>query len=115
MTLKSFGRALRIHMHMLSLVGYEFNGIDMQPATELDTRKRAMVAGLHSLHQSTQADFGYDATAWREFLIKSGNSFGYTHPYAYNSVDKAVQAALADPDVLATLKLLDQENKIKYF
>jgi hypothetical protein len=109
MTLMSFGRALRIHMHMLSLVGYEFTGSDMQPATELNTRKRAMVARLHSLRQSTQADFGYDAAAWRKFLIESGNSFGYTHPYAYNSVDKAVQVALADPDVLATLKLLDHE------
>jgi hypothetical protein len=110
MTLMSFGRAMRVHMYLLSLVGYETTGCDMQPATELNTRKSAMITGLHSLRRSTQTDFGFDAAAWREFLIESGNTFGYTHPYAYNSVDKAVQAALANPEVLATLKLLDQEN-----
>ncbi len=106
MTLMSFGRAMPIHMHMLSLVGYEHDHRDMKPATNQNARKRAMMSGLHALRRTTQADFGYDPAAWRDFLIESGDDFGYTHPYAHAAVDRAVQTAIDDPDVVATLQLL---------
>ncbi len=109
-TLISFGRAMPIHLELLSLVGYEDEGRDMVPAKELNARKRAMMPGLHSLRKTTGADFGYDAAAWRKFLIENGEEYGYMHPYAHVSVDKAVQAALSDPEVVATLKLLTTEN-----
>ncbi len=106
MTLMSFGRAVPIHMDMLVLVGYELSQRDIRPAATQDVRKRAMMAGLHSLRRITKNDFGYDAVAWRKFLIESGDKFGYTHAYAFASVDRAVRTALEDPNVIATLKLL---------
>ena len=95
-----------IHGHMLALVGYESARRDLQPAIGLNARKRAMMRGLHALKRLTGADFGYDAAKWRDFLIETGDEFGYTHPYAYARVDAAVQAALADPDVIAALNML---------
>jgi hypothetical protein len=91
---------------MLALVGYESVPGDMRPAQGLNARRRAMRDGLHSLKRATGADFGYDAAAWREYLIQQGQEFGYTHPYAYRAVDNAVQRSLADPDVMAVLSSL---------
>jgi hypothetical protein len=110
-TLLSFGRAMPIHIDMLSLVGYDDDNRDMVPAKGLNARKRAMISGLHSLRKTTGADFGYDAAAWRQFLIDNGNKYGYTHPYAYDSVDKAVQIALSDDEVLETLRILETERQ----
>ena len=93
-------------MDMLALVGYEFAQRDLAPATTQNSRKRAMMSGLHALRKATEADFGYDAAAWREFLIESGDDFGYTHPYAFTGVDRAVRAAIQDADVIATLEML---------
>ncbi len=106
MTLMSFGRATPIQMDMLALVGYEFAEGDMKPVTTQNARKRAMMSGLQDLRRATETDFGYDAATWRDFLIESGDEFGYTHPYAFRGVDRAVRAALADPEVVATLGLL---------
>ncbi len=55
-------------------------GRDMVPAKGLNARKRAMMSGLHSLRKTTGADFGYDAAAWRQFLIENGEEYGYMHP-----------------------------------
>lgn len=99
-----------IHMNMLSLVGYEFRQRDMVRTEGLNARKRAMMAGLHSLRKRTGVDFGYDAAAWREYLIEHGDEFGYTHPYAYASVDRAVLAALEDAEVVQAFELLSQES-----
>ncbi|MEZ6092996.1 MAG: hypothetical protein R3C03_01990 [Pirellulaceae bacterium] len=111
MTLMSFGNAMPIHIDMLSLVGYESAERDLVPARNLNARKRAMMLGLHSLRKITNADFGYEAAMWRDFLIESGNEFGYTHPYAFHAVDKAVQNALADPAVQETLAMLEANRK----
>ncbi|MCY2985441.1 MAG: hypothetical protein NTY15_17585 [Planctomycetota bacterium] len=96
-----------IHIDMLSLVGYESEDRDMVPAKNLNAQKRAMMSGLHSLRRTTNVDFGFDAAAWRDFLIESGNEFGYTHPFAYRAVDKAVQNALENPDVQNALAILE--------
>ena len=108
MTMRSFGKAMPIHLDMLSLVGYESVGRDMQPAVNLNARKRAMLSGLHSLRKTTDADFGYDVQLWREYLIEAGNEHDYTHPWAFSGVDAAVLAALDDPDVIAALDLMSQ-------
>ena len=105
MTVRPFGRVVPIQIALLQLVGYSDSGFEMQPATG-NARKRAMMAGAHALKRATDADHGYDAAAWRDFLIEAGDEFGYTHPYAYRAVDKAVQAAIADPDILDALSLL---------
>ena len=103
MTLRSFGRATPVQMDMLALVGYKFAQRDMKQATTRNARKRTMMLGLRALQRVTEEDFGYDAAMWREFLIESGEALGYTHPYAFSSVDRAVLAALEAPDVISTL------------
>lgn len=103
MTLHSFGKAVPIQMDLLQLVGYEAAGRDMRPASGGNARKRTMREGLHSLRHATGVDFGYDAAAWRDYLIEHANTTGYTHPYAFSNVDSAVVAAIADPKVLAAL------------
>jgi hypothetical protein len=115
MTVMSFGKAMPIHIYMLSLVGYESAERDLVPATNLNAKKRAMMLGRHSLRRLTNVDFGYDAARWREFLIEFGNEFGYTHPYAYYAVDKAVQNALENLAVQEALALLEAERNIPKF
>ena len=110
MTLRSFGRAVPIQMNMLALVGYEFAERDLRPATGLNARKRAMMSGLHSLKKATGADFAYDAAAWRDFLIEAGEEFGYTHSYAYKTVDSAVRKALSNQDVIDALALMSNPD-----
>ncbi|MEM9702015.1 MAG: hypothetical protein AAF907_06190, partial [Planctomycetota bacterium] len=73
-------------------------------------RKRTMREGLWALRQSTGADFGYDAAAWRDYLIEHGDENGYTHPYSFRSVDLAAVAALADPVVIETLEQLSMST-----
>ena len=109
MTVRQFGRVVPIQIAMLQLVGYSDSGFEMEPATG-NQRKRAMMAGANALKQATNADLGYDAGAWRDFLIDAGDEFGYTHPYAFLAVDKAVQAAMADPGVSDALSLLESGN-----
>ena len=105
MTVRPFGRVVPIQIAMLQLVGYTDSGFEMQPATG-NARKRAMMAGAHALKRATNADHRYNAAAWREFLIEAGDEYGYTHPYAYRGVDKAVLAALSDPEVIDALASL---------
>lgn len=110
MTLHSFGNAVPIQMDMLQLVGYEAVGRDMRPASGGNSRKRTMREGLHSLRLATGVDFGCHAAAWRDYLIEHGKETGYTHPYAFASVDRAVMEALADPEVLTALRQLSAPN-----
>lgn len=111
MTLQSFGKATPIQMDMLNLVGYEDVGRDLQPAKSLNARKRAIREGEHSLKKATGEDFGYDAAAWREFLITMGNEFGYTHPYAFETVDRAVVAAMSQKEYQGAVEALQLESR----
>jgi len=110
MTLMSFGHAMPIHLDMLSLVGYESVERDMQPATTLNVRKLAMQSGLKSLRQITGVDFGYDPAMWREYLLDDDDDHGYQHPWAFAGVDAAILAALDDPDVVAAIDLMAQDD-----
>jgi hypothetical protein len=113
MTSRSFGRAVPIHFDMLRLVGYVDEPLEQEdyaPAKTLNARKRSMRSGRHELKQHTGADFGYDPSAWREFLLGAGKEYGYKHPYAFARVDRAVLEAMADPDVIATLAELKSEE-----
>lgn len=66
-------------------------------ASEPD-RVEQMRTGHADLVRTTGQDFGYDLAKWREFLLKHDKEFGYRHPYAFASVDRAVKAATADPE-----------------
>lgn len=94
---------------MLQLVGYESKERDMVSAEGGNARKRTMRLGLHWLRKKTKADFGYQPGAWREFLITNGSKFGYTHPFAFDGIDSAVQKAMEDPKVIAALEELANE------
>lgn len=110
MTIRSFGRVTPIQCDLLGLAGYAWdqNECDLLPATG-DARVAAMREALQTLRETTGADWGYDLRAWREFLIAHGEEFGYTHPYAYRTVDRAVLAALQDAEVAAALQQLIAE------
>ena len=110
MTIRNFGRVVPIQIYLLQLVGYEWKGRSLDPATGGNARKRAMRDGLRSLQKSTGTDFGYNPAAWREYLISTGEEAGYTHPYAFALVDQAVCEALEDPTVIAPLKELSESD-----
>ena len=106
MTLRSFGRAVPIHMDMLRLLGYVFANRNMTRATTDDGKIEAMRDGRQRLVHATGQDFGFDVSAWRDFLIERGEDFGYTHPYAYKTVDRAVRKWIADDATIALLESL---------
>jgi len=103
MTVRPFGRIVPSQGALLNLVGYLSVGREMHQAKDIESRKMTMREGLDRLRKMTKQDFGYDPRMWRTFLIESGNEYGYTHPYAFKGVDKAVLAALDDSEVISTL------------
>lgn len=56
-----------------------------------------MQCGLASLRRHTAQDFGYDLAAWHNYLLAHPQT-GYTHPYAFARVRKAVEDAVNDPE-----------------
>jgi hypothetical protein len=97
MTMRSFGKVMPIHIDMLQLAGYvpAWRERDIRPATTDEEYLRTMRAGRTALRRATGQDFGYDLAAWREFLSSApDDKFGYRHPYAFRSVDRAVQQAI---------------------
>ncbi len=97
MTMRGFGRVVPIQIAMLQLAGYvpDYRDKRIRPAAGEAERKRTMREGLEELRESTGQDFGYDLAAWRDYLM-SDEENGYTHPYAFKSVDPAILEAVAD-------------------
>jgi hypothetical protein len=93
-------------MNMLRLLGFEFANRNMTRATTDDGKLDAMRDGRQRLTRATGQDFGFDVAAWRDFLIERGEDFGYTHPYAYRTVDRAVRKWMADGATIALLESL---------
>lgn len=95
MTLRPFGNVMPIHLDVLALAGYvPIHGerrIGRAPTD--DARKAAMRKGRRALRSATGRDFGYDLAAWRNLLLADEDS-GYTHPYAFAGVDRAVRNAI---------------------
>jgi hypothetical protein len=91
-------------MYMLQLCGYVLHRdpSSVQPSEE---RLKAIVSGRQLLRELTEQDFGYDLSRWHAYLLENEGEWGYTHPYAWSGVQKAVEKALGDPSLL---RLLDE-------
>ena len=82
---------------MLSLAGWHVEINESYVLKDEQERLEKMAHGHAELVAETTVDFGYDLAAWRELLL-TFDEFGYQHPYAFNIVDDAVRAAIADPE-----------------
>lgn len=98
MSLNRFGNVVPIQMDMLSLIGYRLgrghSGLDIPEAERLANMRE----GLASLRRETGQDYGYDLAAWHEYLIIYAEEHGYTHPYGFEGVRRAVEEAIRDPE-----------------
>jgi len=97
-------------MDMLQLAGY---GIDYRTrlitlGASDDERKQNMREGRASLRESTGQDFGYDPAAWHKHLAKDKEG-GYTHPYAFRGVSRAIREAIRDSERRRLAQELGQE------
>lgn len=106
MTLPRFGRIVPIQGDILLLIGCRLSrdhaGLDIPE----DERMRNMQRGLASLRRETAQDFGYDLAAWHDYL-RDHPKTGYTHPYAFAAVRKAVEDALDDPERARLVGMLE--------
>jgi len=98
MTLHRFGNVVPVQMDMLSLIGYRLGRDDSSLDIPTAERLVNMRAGLTTLRRETGQDYGYDLAAWDEFLMLYSDEYGYTHPYGFAAVRKAVEEAIRDPD-----------------
>ena len=84
MTLRSFGRAVPIHMDMLRLLGYVFANRNMTRATTDDGKIEAMRDGQQRLVHATGQDFGFDVSSrasWHlHILPKNANPENMMRP-----------------------------------
>jgi hypothetical protein len=99
MTIRGFGNLLPIHFSILGLIGWRLTRAGGEIARDESERLELMREGHAGLVQDTGQDFGYDLRRWREFLLAAdGDEFGYRHPYGFGTADRAVRAAIDDPD-----------------
>ncbi len=89
MTIARFGRITPTQGDMLWLVGYYLSMAESTLDIPDDERKDHMIAGRKALIDKTGMDFGYDLTAWHNFLIDH-KEHGYDHPFAFKGVKEAV-------------------------
>jgi hypothetical protein len=96
MTIPAFGRCTPVQIAMLELAGYDLGVPKRTFVHDVEERLAGMREGRGSLVLLTGQDYGFDLRNWRGYLLTSGEDLGYTHPYAFRSVDRAVEHALAD-------------------
>lgn len=107
MTIPLFGRVTPSQMDMLFLVGYRISGSDVTLEIPDEERTEYIVQAREDLKQRTGRDFGYDLAAWHDFLA-SNKDYGYTHPYAYSGVRRAVEEAMLDPERIRIVSQLEE-------
>jgi hypothetical protein len=97
MSIPGFGRIMPIHFEILGLIGWRLSPAGSELiASELE-RIEEMRKAHADLVRTTGQDFGYDLAKWRDFFLAYDEQFGYRHPYAFATVDRAVRSAIADP------------------
>jgi hypothetical protein len=93
-----FGRTTPSQMFMLALAGIDdsIGGVETELSDEEKINK--MTSGRKLLNKMTGKDYGFDLAGWRNFLMNDdeNDEFGYNHPYAFESVDKAIQKSLSN-------------------
>jgi hypothetical protein len=82
-------------LFMLDLAGLVITRrCQFQPAKNEHKRKRLMRRGRRELRKWTDQDFGYDLTAWHEYLL--AHDEGYAHPYAREGFEQCILEAVGD-------------------
>jgi hypothetical protein len=117
MSIPGFGNIMPIHGEVLALIGWRISRGGSRLITSRAERLQEMRRGHANLVRNTGHDFGYDLAKWRAFLVAHDKEYGYRHPYAFASVERAVKAAIADPDFLQLAELAaigDMEWQSKY-
>ncbi len=97
MTMDHFGKVMPIHIDVLELIGWDVSMEETKLIKSEAKRIECMRTGHANLVRATRQDYGYDLVKWRDFLMLYDKEFGYCHPYAFDGVDEAVRAAIADP------------------
>jgi len=97
-------------MDMLALIGYDLLPRDATLDISPERRMDIMIEGRKALREQTGQDFGFDLSAWREFLI-AHESYGYTHSYAFSGVDDAVHSAILDETRIEIVSRLETRGK----
>lgn len=105
MSIPGFGRIVPVHGEVLSLIGWRLSRGGSELIASEPDRVEEMRTGHADLVRTTRQDFGYDLQKWRDFLLVHDKEFGYRHPYAFASVDRAVMAAIADPEFIRLAEL----------
>ena len=94
MTIPGFGNIVPIQGDLLMMIGWELTRAGAKLIAAEPQRIEQMRRGHAELVRTTGEDFGYDLTKWRDFLMRHDKAYGYRHPYAFKSVDRAVKAAI---------------------
>ena len=111
MSIPGFGNIMPIHGEILSLIGWRLSRGGSEVIASEPQRLEQMRTGHAQLVRTTRQDYGYDLAKWREFLLAHDEEFGYRHPYGFGSVDRAVRAAMADPEYARLAKLAAAGNR----
>jgi hypothetical protein len=114
MTVPNWGRITPTQGDMLMVAGHVLRPYRFVPpgtAEQDQDRLAAMKTGRERLRRRTGHDCGYDLARWHELLLGSeGDEWGYRHPYAWSAVRLAIEQAIADPDRIRLIELLNQEG-----
>jgi hypothetical protein len=94
-TIYRFGQVTPTQMYILWFIGYRLSMDEATLAIPDEERIKNIVLARKTLHSFTGVDFGYDLSAWHNFLIEQ-KDHGYTHPYAFRGVKQAVLEAKSD-------------------
>jgi len=114
MTIPRFGRVTPVQMIMLGLVGYRISREDVTLAIPDDEQLHHIVCARKNLVNITRADYEYELSDWHEFLVAHCD-YGYTHPYAFTGVKKAVLQANTDEKraaLLAHIRSIEKDSVI---
>lgn len=98
MTIPGFGNIVPSQGFLLSICGWMLTRGGSEILSDEAERIEEMRIGRYRLVEMTGEDFGFDVECWRAWLMDQPD-YGYGHPYAFDSTDHAVRAALDDPDL----------------
>jgi len=112
MTIPNFGRVTPIQMTMLQLIGYRLSRADIRLATPEAERLQYIVSARKHLLSILGVDFEYVLVDWHNYLIAHKET-GYTHPYAFSNVRRAVLRADTDRSrtaLIARLRTIERAS-----
>lgn len=112
MTIPGFGQITPVQGNLLLLAGYRLTRsqkFNEAPIPD-DEKVSLMRKGLQSLRSATGMDFGFDLSAWEQYLMSDRDS-GYRHPYAFRETRRRIAAAIDDPQRMRLVKDLEERTR----